>query len=283
MTDALKRLVPLDGPIRVLDVGASPIDGAPPYQALVDHGSAEVIGFEPNPEALAELQQNAKEHEKYFGYALGDGERHELHFCRAPGMNSLYEPDPVVLGSFNLFAGFGTVERIESIDTHRLDDLEEVGSFDMAKLDVQGFEKAIIDNGRNKFADCLVVHSEVAFVPLYKKQPCLGEVDILLRDLGYVLHTFFSLKKWGVAPLVIRNDPRWGHNQVIDGDAVYVRSCFDLTDWSDEAIAKLIHIMHDCYRSVDVAYYLIRELISRRTLRRGADAEYLGLAGTAGV
>lgn len=275
----LLDLVPLKSPIRIVDVGSSPVDGPPPYQPLVDQVPTEVIGFEPNPDARAELQATLKPHEILLADALGDGGRHTLHFCHAPGMNSLLEPDPTVLEKFHLFGEFGTVLRTETVSTKRLDDLQDVGRIDFLKLDVQGFEKTIIENGRQRIKGCLVVHTEAAFVPMYRKQPCLGEVDTLLRELGFVVHTVFSLKRWGVAPMLLNGDPRKGLNQVLDGDLVYVRNFFDLTHWDDVEIARFAHILHFTYGSFDVVYYLLRELMRRRVIAPNAPHQYLELIG----
>ena len=39
--------------VKVVDVGANPIDGSPPYAALLRAGNADIVGFKPNPNALA--------------------------------------------------------------------------------------------------------------------------------------------------------------------------------------------------------------------------------------
>jgi FkbM family methyltransferase len=275
----LLQLVPLDRPLRIVDVGSSPIDGPPPYQPLVDAVPTELIGFEPNPDARAQLQSELKPHQIVLPDAVGDGKRHALHFCRAPGMNSLLEPDPTVLEKFHLFGDFGSVLQTELVSTKRLDDLDEVGVIDFLKLDVQGFEKAILENGKSKVRGCLVVHTEAAFVPMYRGQPCLGELDTLLRELGFVAHTIFSLKRWGVAPLVIDGNPRRGLNQLLDGDIVYVRSFFDLEGWKDAEIVRLSHILHFTYGSFDVVYYLLQELLRRRVIAPQVPRDYLELVG----
>jgi FkbM family methyltransferase len=278
-SNTLLQLVPLDRPIRIVDVGSSPVDGPPPYQPIVDQVPTEVIGFEPNPDARAELQALAKPNEKFLADALGDGGSHTLHFCNAPGMNSLFEPDLTVLEKFHLFADFGTVIRTETIGTKRLDDLQGVRPIDFIKLDVQGFEKTILEHGRESVRGCLVVHTEAAFVPMYRNQPCLGEVDTLLRELGFVAHTIFSLKRWGVMPLLVEGNPRKGFNQLLDGDIVYVRNFFDLSGWESGDIARLAHILHSVYGSFDVVYYLLRELTRRRVVAAETQHRYLQLVG----
>ncbi len=41
----------------VVDIGANPIDGDPPYHEMLRKGLCTVTGFEPQPEALASLLQ----------------------------------------------------------------------------------------------------------------------------------------------------------------------------------------------------------------------------------
>lgn len=275
----LLQLIPLDRRLRIVDVGSSPIDGPPPYQPLVDAVPTELIGFEPNPEARAQLQSQLTPHQIVLPDAVGDGGHHTLHFCRAPGMNSLLEPDPQVLGKFHLFGEFGDVLSTETVATKRLDDIEGVAPIDFLKLDVQGFERTILENGRTVMRSCLVVHTEAAFVPMYRGQPCVGEVDTLLRELGFVAHTIFSLKRWGVAPLMVQKNPRRGLNQLLDGDLVYVRNFFDLTEWKDAELARLSHILHFVYGSFDVVYYLLQELTRRGATSPRAPRDYAELVG----
>ncbi len=53
----LSTLLGLSCIIKVVDIGANPIDGPTPYASLLAAGCAEIVGFEPNPEALAELDR----------------------------------------------------------------------------------------------------------------------------------------------------------------------------------------------------------------------------------
>ena len=60
--------------LRVLDIGANPlIEGDVSYKPLLDHGHAEVFGFEPQEDALAALNDRKSAHETYLPHALGDG------------------------------------------------------------------------------------------------------------------------------------------------------------------------------------------------------------------
>ena len=58
---------------QVVDIGANPIDGEPPYQNLLKEGLADIVGFEPQIDALEKLNAQKSEHETYLPYAIGDG------------------------------------------------------------------------------------------------------------------------------------------------------------------------------------------------------------------
>jgi hypothetical protein len=73
---------------RIVDVGANPIEGAPPYQSLLVEGLCLVTGFEPNLEALAELEAKKSARETYLPYAIGDDSRKTLNLCRHSGWTS---------------------------------------------------------------------------------------------------------------------------------------------------------------------------------------------------
>lgn len=122
----------------VVDIGANPIDGDPPYKPMLELGLCTVVGFEPQPEAFAELLKRRGPFEYYLPYAVGDGGTHRLKICRAPGMTSLLEPDEKMLRLFNLFPYFGEVVATVEIETKKLDDIAEIDSIDFLKIDIQG-------------------------------------------------------------------------------------------------------------------------------------------------
>jgi hypothetical protein len=53
----------------VVDVGANPIEGEPPYAPMLAAGLCRVTGFEPQQEALLELQTKKGPNERYLPYA----------------------------------------------------------------------------------------------------------------------------------------------------------------------------------------------------------------------
>ncbi len=65
----------------IVDVGANPIDGEPPYKGMLSKGLCNVIGLEPQSDAIAKLNASKGPHETYLPYAVGDGQPHTLHIC----------------------------------------------------------------------------------------------------------------------------------------------------------------------------------------------------------
>lgn len=261
----------------IVDVGANPIDGEPPYTAMLAAGLCHVTGFEPQEEALLELQQKKGPNEHYLPYAVGDGGAHTLNICVASGMTSLFEPDPATLGLFDVLKPLGEVTRRVPLQTRRLDDISEIQHLDFLKMDIQGGELAVFRGGAVKLSQAVAVQTEVSFVTLYKNQPSLGDVDLELRRQGFIPHCFAAVKQWPIAPCVVGGDPRQPLNQLLEADLVYVRDFSRPELMSDEQLRHLALIVHHCYRSYDLALRCVMLLEQRQALEPGAQQRYLQL------
>ena len=166
----LAELISFENKINVVDVGAMSItgDGDPPYKPLLDSGIAEVIGFDLNLDAISKLSLRKGKNETYLPYAIYDGKEHEVKICKAPGMTSFLEPNLELLNYFNGFPEWGKVQERIPIQTVRLDDISEIKEIDYLKIDLQGGELEVFRNGINELHDCLVIHTEVGFLPMYQ-------------------------------------------------------------------------------------------------------------------
>ena len=259
---------------RVVDIGANPIDSDPPYVRMLTAGIANVVGFEPQEEAFAELERLKGAHESYLPYAVGDGKEHLLKVCTGSGMTSLLEPDPVALSHFALIEPHGQVVERVPIQTIRLDDVSEIESIDFLKIDIQGFELTALQNGRQKLKHAVAVQTEVSFVALYEGQPSFGEIDLEMRSQGFIPHHFAELKPWVIAPTIVDGDPRMPLNQLLEADLVYVRDFMHPENLTDEQLKHLCLIAHICYRSWDLANRCILILEERGSLPAGSQNRY---------
>lgn len=265
--------------VEVVDIGANPIDGDPPYARMLAEGLCRVTGFEPQARPLAELQRAQGANERYLPYAIGDGRAHTLKVCRGSGMTSLFEPDPVALAMFNTLGPVAEVVERVPVQTRRLDDVAEIEHADFLKMDIQGGELAVLQNGRERLSECVAIQTEVSFVALYKGQPGFGEVDGELRRQGFIPHCFASVKRRPIAPCVAGGDPRTPLNQLLEADIVYVRDFTRPDAMSNEQLKRMALIAHACYGSYDLALRCVMLLEQRGALNAGARTEYLQIIG----
>ena len=262
---------------QVLDIGANPIDGDPPYKKMLDASLCTVTGFEPQPSALEELIRKKGPNERYLPYAVGDGQSHLLNICRWSGMTSLLEPDPAAFSVFEILSPNAEILHRVPIQTRRLDDLQEVSHIDLLKIDIQGGELAVFQSGRQKLKTAVAIQTEVSFMSLYKNQATLGDIDIELRRQGFVPHCFAEVKKFPISPLVVNGDPYLPTNQLLEADMVYVRDFTRPETMSVEQIKQLAMIAHHCYGSVDLVMRLILVLEKMQALAQGESLQYLEL------
>jgi FkbM family methyltransferase len=262
----------------VVDIGANPIDGDPPYKTMLALGLCTVVGFEPQKDACDRLNKCRGPNEIYLHNAVADGRAHLLYSCRASGMTSLLKPDSNALRHFEKFSEWGEVIREEPINTVRLDDVAEIAHLDFLKIDAQGSELSVFRNGRTKLAAAIAVQTEVSFIALYEKQPTYGEIDIELRGLGFVPHAFVHINRRLIAPVRDPNNPYAGLNQVLEVDVLYVRDFLHPDAMSDEQLKHLALVAHHCYRSIDLAANCLYHLVDRKALPSDTLQRYVKLS-----
>lgn len=245
--------------VKIVDVGTNLLAGTPPYLDMLRAGTADVVAFEPSRTAFATLNARKGAHEIYLPLAVGDGARHTLHFCAAPGMTSLLEPNPSVLNLFHGFPSWAQIVDTEEVDTVRLDDVVATAEVDLLKIDAQGAELMVLRHAEERLKSALVVQTKVGFLPLYVGQPAVADLDRFLRERNFVLHRFFRVINRTIQPLMVNNDIYAGLNQWLEADAIYVRDFTRLELLSDRQLLTLAAIMQDCYHSYDVALHLLLE------------------------
>lgn len=257
---------------QIVDIGANPIDGDPPYQKMLQNKQCQLIGFEPQEQALRALLLSKTELETYLPYVIADGSVQQLHICRGSGMTSLLEPNHAVLSVFDAFLPFAEVIKTTRLQTKRLDDVTEVRHIDFLKIDIQGSELQVFQSGREKLKTAVVIQTEVSFMTLYQNQPGFGEVDIELRAQGFVPHAFAAVKKWPIAPMVVNNHPAHALNQLLEADLVYVRDFSQPDAMSDEQLKQLAIIAHEVYQSWDLTLRCLM-LLQQRDAQQYVDVQ----------
>lgn len=264
--EVLTKIFGLTSRLRVVDIGSNPIDGTPPYADLLKAGAVDLVGFEPQRDALAKLNKTKGPHEIYYPHAVGDGKPATLYLCRASGMTSTLKPNFGLLNHFHGYPQWAEIVGTETVLTVRLDDLEEVGSIDWLKIDIQGGELRVFEHGERRLADTLVIQTEVNFVPLYEGQPLFADIDAWMREHGFMLHALLEQRRRLYAPLQVNNQIHEGLNQLTTADAVYVPSLDRLEKLTADELGKLAIILHAAYGSHDLALrvLMIRDLKNKQ-------------------
>ena len=93
-------------------------------------------------------------------------------------MTSLLKPGKSALQFFNGFEDIGSVQSIETVETKKLDELEDLPDIDFLKMDIQGAELTVLNNGTQKPKSCISMQVEVAYFWLYENQPTFGDIDL---------------------------------------------------------------------------------------------------------
>jgi len=259
----------------VVDVGANPIDSDPPYKRMLAKRLCTLVGFEPQAAAHASLNERKSDLETYLPYAVGDGTPGTLKVCQAPGMSSLFTPEPRVLNCFPLFSHFGRVIKEIPIETRTFDSISEIDALDFLKIDVQGSELSVFRNGSLRLTDAVMVHTEVSFVPLYKGQPVFGDIDLALRALGFIPHMFANINKRMILPVHYADNLYASMNQLLEADIVYVRDFTQPDRMNSEQLKHMALVAHHCYGSYDLAANCIQHLISRSVVPPDSIERYL--------
>lgn len=274
--DALYDLLRPERLTAVVDVGANPVDGDPPYKVLLQKRLCRVIGFEPQPEALAKLNARKSDCETYLPYVIGDGSPQTLRICASDGMTSLLRPNAALLHHLGGYEFWGRVTGEVPVTTQRLDDIAEVEALDLLKIDVQGSELSVFRHATRLLRAAVAIQTEVSFLPLYEDQPVFGAVDIALRDLGFVPHAFAGVRRGMISPMVGAK-PDSTLNQLLEADVVYVRDFTKAELMTSEQLKHLALIAHHCYRSYDLAMNCIHRLQERGAAVPDAVTQYMNL------
>lgn len=260
---------------RVVDVGANPMAEEAPYAGLLRAGACDVVGFEPQPVAFAELAKVKSERETYFPFAVGDGSRQELRLYRDHGFASVL--DPYLPGTKVMpLRGWHHLTGKIAFDTVALDASAEVGPFDLLKIDIQGGECDVFRGAREALNGAVAVIVELRYFRLYEGEPMMGGVDCELRGQGFELHRFRFNKS---RALVNSQSHRLRHahvrDQLVDGDAIYVRDITRKDLMSAGQLAQLAVLASAVFSSHSLVLHCLDELVARGAAAADLPARYV--------
>lgn len=245
-------------PIVICDIGASPVDATPFIDDLINNTNSILYGFEPNEDEFKKLNQT--ERKKYFNIAVGNGKSETLNIFASPGMSSVLEPD---LQYLNLFHGFDKwAQIIKSIDiqTKKLDEINFEKKIDFFKIDVQGYEHEIINNGTEKLKESLIIQIETSPIPLYKDEKSFSYICSSLEDLGFNLHAFNNIHTRCFKPTILQDNIYSGINHLFQLDCVFIKNLNLINHLSVEELKKMSLILFYSFKSYDLVDMLVQKI-----------------------
>ncbi|CAD7928633.1 unnamed protein product [Amoebophrya sp. A25] len=193
--------------ISVVDVGAIQVRGKPHiYHRLLMQDMCTVIGFDPN-EAYRKSYPNMI----LFPHFVGDGKTKTFHITQNDLSSSLLEPNVDVVSRYDQLEEAYKLVMRKQVQTVRLDDIMQPGGFDVdyLKVDVQGAEMMVLQGSERCLENVLVLDVEVHFQPLYKNMPLFADIDLFLRERGFVFHRLSDLTGRGMRPTRLSSSTLW--------------------------------------------------------------------------
>ena len=244
--------------IVVCDIGASPCDPTNHLEELLENTKSILYGFEPNEAEFNKLVPTNKK--IFFQKALGNGSDQTLNICAYPGWTSFLEADNEYVKKFHNFENASKIINKVSVKTEKLDNINFEKQINFFKIDVQGFESTIIENGIKKISNALVVQLELSPVPIYKEEKNLSYVSNLMERLNFNLNMFHNINTRTFKPMIIAKNTGIGLNTIFQLDCVFVKNFNEINKLDEEELKKLILIMFYSYKSYDFVDYLISKL-----------------------
>lgn len=249
--------------IHVVDVGAMLLE-PPPYRALLELPRSTLLGFEPGEEERLKLEKHygvertpdGRQRYTFLPHVVGDGKDGVFRACEWNATSSLYEPNVPLLSYFTSMREAHVAKERIPVKTRALDELPEAHGMTMLKMDVQGAELDVIRGAAQVLQSAVFVHLEVQFVQLYAGVPYFSDVDVAMREQGFLMHSMTRPGTGTFAPL--GRKPGSPNGQWLWADAMYFRDFMRFDRLASEQLLALAVIAERCYQLHDLALTALR-------------------------
>lgn len=228
-----------------------------------------IFGFDADPQACEEAnalfeQSGSNWNEFHLPIAIGEKrESKTLYITHNPMCSSLLPPNETFLDRFVGLSELAGLNRTEMVDVVSLDDFcadESIEEIDFLQVDVQGLTLEVLKGAQNLLSKSVfAIQAEVEFSPLYSGESLFADVDIFMRQQGFVLFDLLTPHRGQRSPLHSQERP----GQVLWTDVFYLRDplAADAPTWlkTPEMIFKMACVA-DGLNFVDYAFELLEYL-----------------------
>lgn len=203
----------------LLDVGAS--KGQFGEKLLSTKYNGKIYSFEPIGASFKKLKKLSDKHKNWTVYNKGLGHNKEtlsMNISLNSDSSSILEMHDTHLKNADIAAFYRkeTIE-IDTLDNFILEEKIPTESLYL-KLDVQGYEKLLLDGATNTLDKIKIIQTELSLTTLYLGGNLIEDMITLLRQKGFELYSLqpgFKNKKTG---------------QILQMDGFFINSKYFLTD-----------------------------------------------------
>ena len=261
--DFMARTCGKFGMVQIVDIGANPVGGPPPYQKMIDRGMCHVTGFEPQKDAFDQLIKLEHSNATYINAAVGDGKEHAFYSYEGSGLSSIFPLRKENIDSLD-YSGHALVS-VGKVITEKLDILNDIKSIDYLKIDTQGSELMILKGGARKLRETLAIQIELRMLRLYEGEPSLGAVMDWLDKKKFEFHAFVGMNKFPMRGTRHRGFKRNQRQQVGDVDGLFFRNLTRLKDLQSDQIGRQACIAATLGQT-NYSMFCVNELVLRDEL-----------------
>ena len=194
--DIVSEHISDDSPI-ILECGAN--TGTSTEKFLNRFENPNIHTFEPVPKHIDVLNKKFSDNDDITIHEMAVGPSEgtiRIGVARKSNASSVLEIDTLQkYQSQNDFANSESYEIKDKIEVKqsRIDNI--VNNCDIIKLDIEGYELEALRGASELLDDTKCIIAEVAFLPLHSGQPLFSDVDLFLRNNGFQLYDFDSLRR----------------------------------------------------------------------------------------
>jgi len=192
--EVMKRLLSRHAVTKILDAGAS--NGRISLRLLRLFPAATAYAFEPNPFYREILTRKADADPRFKPQFLALSDREgsvTLHIAESPGISSFFTPSQSLKTLYPEDAAIRESVQVEAVTIDDWASRSGVHAIEMMKFDIQGAELMALHGAKRMIeSGTLVIYIELLFNPLYEGSALYSEIDLFLRETGFVLFDLYK-------------------------------------------------------------------------------------------
>lgn len=259
VVETLNNLIQASQPCKpvFVDIGSLPLSGFDRFDDYVRLSNPIIYSIE--AQGSFERFSTAGEFHA-ISELVADGRMQNFHRTYFPACSSILEPNFKVAKLFSGVSQMLEVRERNRMPSTRLDDLIPRVPVSLMKLDCQGAERLILENGLATLEATALVFIEVNFYELYIGQPLQSEMFNFLREKGFSLVSFDDFKtntlliNWGEA----------GDGGVqTSADAIFIRNFDYLRSASNEVLLNTLQAVMILTGNINLMKLLCRIIDER--------------------